>query len=111
MLKDSLFDPATIDVEWIKECGARNYVVISSDREITRNSIETTAILNAGIAAFFFTSADWNTEEKLEILEKALPRIAGVLLAHKRPFIANITKSGVVEMLMNNRGEFVRKKK
>lgn len=81
------------------------WVVISSDRAIKKNPLEKTALLNAGIAAFFFTSAQITSSEQIEILTKALKRIANLLQSARRPFIARLEKDGSVEMWINYKGE------
>jgi hypothetical protein len=109
-LHDDHFSQTTPDVEWIRECGARRWVILSSDRTIHKNLIERAAILRAKVGSFFFSSADWNTAEKIAILTKALPKMAYLITKRKRPFIAIISKNGSLELLIDYGGKEVKQK-
>lgn len=61
--------------------------------------------MSAGVAAFFFTSAQITSAEQIEAFSKALSRIAKLVLNQQRPFIARISKDGTVELWLNHKGE------
>jgi PIN like domain len=102
---DDHFSETTIDVDWLAKCGENDWVVISGDKKIKRNSIEKTALLNTGLAAFFFTSNELTEEKRIEIISKGLKRIANILSTHQKPFIARLDKEGKVEIWINHKGE------
>jgi len=101
---DDHFDPTTPDHDWIAACGSKNWVIVSSDRAIKRNPLEQRALLNAGVAAFFFTSANITSNEQIQAFSKAADRIAKMLTTQPRPFIARIAKDGTVELWLDHKG-------
>jgi hypothetical protein len=72
---------------------------------VKRNPLERQAILNAGVAAFFFTSASITSAEQVDAFGKAIGPIAKMISTQKRPFIARISKDGAVELWLNHKGE------
>ena len=102
---DDHFDETTQDPEWISFCGEKNWIIVSSDKAIKKNMLERMAIMSAGVAAFFFTSAQITSAEQIEAFSKALSRIAKLVLNQQRPFIARISKDGTVELWLNHKGE------
>lgn len=102
---DDHFAPTTSDPDWIAVCGMNDWVIVSSDRAIKRNALQQRALLNAGVAAFFFTSANITSSEQINVFGKALPRIARMLTTQPRPFIARINLDGTVELWLDHNGE------
>lgn len=101
---DDHFDSKTLDPIWITACGESGWVIVSSDKAIKRNELEKAAILNAGVAAFFFTSANITSAEQIEAFRKAGRRIGNVIRDTRRPFIARISRDGSVELWLNHKG-------
>lgn len=101
---DDHFSQTTLDVEWILHCGENQWVIVSSDRNIKKNTLERQAILNAKVAAFFFTSASISSKQQIEAFSKALKRISYFVLNLERPFIARISPDGSVELWINDKG-------
>src|SRR5690606_4298336 len=97
-------DSETLDPVWIAACGRKNWVIVSSDKAIKRNELEKAAILNAGVGAFFFTSANITSSQQINAFEKAGQRIANLLNSTRRPFIARISQDGSVELWLNHKG-------
>jgi predicted nuclease of predicted toxin-antitoxin system len=102
---DDHFSQTTLDIEWLAKCGENNWVIVSGDKNIKRNHIEKSALLNSGVAAFFFTSGGLNTETRVTIFSKGLKRVANILSTYQKPFIARLDKEGKVEVWMNHKGE------
>jgi len=102
---DDHFDPTTPDPDWIAACGSKSWIIVSSDRAIKRNPLEQRALLNARVAAFFFTSANITSAEQIEAFSKALDRIAKMLTTQPRPFIARISRDGNVELWLDHKGQ------
>lgn len=102
---DDHFTETTIDVEWISHCGEKQWIIVSSDRNIKKNALEKQAIMASGVAAFFFTSASITSDQQIEAFSKALKRISNFVQSHTRPFIARINTDGTVELWLNHKGE------
>ena len=104
---DDHFDENTQDPAWISACGQHNWIIVSSDKAIKRNTLERLAIMSSGAAAFFFTSPEITSTQQVEAFEKALPGITRMILGQPRPFIARISQDGTVELWLNHKGEDV----
>jgi hypothetical protein len=102
---DDHFTQTTIDVEWISYCGEKQWIIVSSDKNIKKNILEKQAIMVTGVAAFFFTSASISSHQQVEAFSKALKRISNFIQSQKRPFIARISPDGSVELWLNHKGE------
>ena len=102
---DDHFTQTTLDVEWISHCGEKQWIIVSSDKNIKKNPLEIQAVLNAKVAAFFFTSASISSQQQIEAFSKALKRISNFVLNQERPFIARISPDGTVELWINHKGE------
>jgi predicted nuclease of predicted toxin-antitoxin system len=102
---DDHFPQNATDIEWLAKCGENNWVIISGDKNIKRNNVEKTVLLNSCVAAFFFTSGEITKEKQVEIISKGLKRIANILASQKKPFIARLDKEGKVEIWINHKGE------
>ena len=81
------------------------WIIVSSDLNIKRNTLQRLAILNAGVAAFFFTSAQITSSEQVKIFEKAILKIAKMVVTQPRPFIARLSKNGELELWLNSKGD------
>lgn len=95
------------DPVWLRECGARNWVVLTKDRNIRYNPLERHALLNAGVAAFVLTSGNMSGVEMANAFVKALSKIATFLEKYSPPYIARVHKDGKVEMWIDATGEVV----
>lgn len=79
--------------------------MLAKDKNIKRNPLERQALFQAGVAAFFLTSANMTGEEMAQAIIKGLTRIANLLHGEKRPFIARISPDGQVELWLNHKGK------
>ncbi|MEW6129956.1 MAG: hypothetical protein AB1757_23175 [Acidobacteriota bacterium] len=107
------FEHDALDILWLEKCGEKDWVVLAKDRKIRSNNLERIALFNAGIAAFFITSANTTGKENAEAIIKALPKIVHLLQHQKKPFIARINKDGEVVLWIDHKGRdrFSSKKK
>ena len=78
------------------------WIVLTKDHRIRYRNIERTALLNAGVGAFILTAGDLSGEEMANVFVKALPAISKFLAKHDRPFIARVTKSGSVTIMLEH---------
>ena len=102
---DDHFAQNTLDIDWLEECGNRDWVIISSDKAIKKNVLEKQALMENKLASFFFTSANLTAEQQIAIVQKAIKRIANAIHSNKKPFIARLSKDGEVELWLNYKGE------
>jgi predicted nuclease of predicted toxin-antitoxin system len=103
VMHDDVFGQSTEDVDWLPQVGKRQWVLLTKDKRIRRNEAETTALMNAGVAAFVLTSGNLTGQQQGEAFAKALRRMQGMLRAHRVPFVATVTRDGGVEMFLDRR--------
>jgi predicted nuclease of predicted toxin-antitoxin system len=99
---DDYFSPNARDEEWLSEVGRRQWVVLTKDTRIRYREIERMALMNAGVRAFVLTAKNLQGSEMANILVRALPAIQRFATRHPPPFIAKITRSGRVSMLLSH---------
>jgi PIN like domain len=89
------------DCEWLKFAGEKQWVVLSKNKFIRRNQIEIAEILNSSVAAFISTGSNLTGIQIAESFLIAMPEILKVLGTQRRPFIATVSKTGIVKILMD----------
>lgn len=96
---DSHFPADAPDQQWLSAVGVRGWVVISKDRRIRHRGAERAAVEAAAVALFIFRGGNMRGEEIAQAIAAALPKM--LLLVHRqtRPFIATISKGGVMKLL------------
>jgi uncharacterized protein with PIN domain len=82
------------DEEWLKDAGAKGWVVLTKDRAIRRRPNERDALMGAGVRVFCLTSADLRGAEQLARLEENLERIVQ-LAEQPGPYIYGVYASEV----------------
>jgi PIN like domain len=97
------------DCEWLRLAGQKGWVVLSKNENIRRNQIEIAEILNSGVAAFISTASNITGDELAGSFLTAMPAIRRVLLKYERPFLATVSRSGVVTVLWTKKGPVARK--
>ena len=101
---DDLFPQATQDVEWLREAGARRWVVITRDDRIRYNQLEREAVLAAKLRFFSITSSSLTGDETGELILSALARISRLCRQHsKNGFIAKISRGPDVKIIEKGR--------
>jgi predicted nuclease of predicted toxin-antitoxin system len=98
---DDYFSPNARDEEWLSEVGRRQWVVLTKDTRIRYREIERMALMNARVRAFVLTAKNLQGSEMANIFVTALPAIQRFATKHTPPFIAQITRSGRVSMLVS----------
>ena len=93
------FDQDAKDPDWLRPVGLKGWVVLTKDRHIRSNQIEIESIIGAKIACFNLASAGMNGSQMAHVLVAALKDIRRMLGRIDRPFIANVTSSGGVDLL------------
>lgn len=87
------------DPDWLTPVGHNGWVVLTKDRHIRSNQIEIESIIRANIACFNLVSADMNGEHMARAFVAAIGTIRRMLRRIDRPFVANVTRSGSVDLL------------
>jgi hypothetical protein len=99
-LHETHFEFDAPDDEWLPEVGKRGWIVLTKDGEIARNYIELCALLKSGTASFVLKSGDMTGPQMAETFCRALPQIRGCVKRHRPPFVATVSKSSAVKLLM-----------
>jgi predicted nuclease of predicted toxin-antitoxin system len=101
-IHDDHFPPAARDQEWLSEVGRREWIVLTKDARIRYREIERTALMNAGVRAFVLTAKNLQGSEMASVFVSALPAMTRFIIRHPPPFIAKVTRSGAVSMLLKH---------
>lgn len=88
--------PNTRDVEWLQAVGAKRWVVLSQDQNITRNPLEQKALLDARVAFFGLSRGDAPGRDKAVSLASAADGIRRALRRFEVPLIATVSRDGDV---------------
>lgn len=102
-IHDDHFAPDALDEDWLREAGQRSWVVRTKDRGIRYRGPALAAIRLSAVRMFVLTAGDLQGPEMAAIFVRALPRILRVARGQPAPFIAKVTKSGVVSVLVSSR--------
>ncbi len=95
------FPPGAKDVEWLAVAGRRGWIVLTKDERIRYRAIEQRALMQSLVGAFILTARGLTGPEMAEIYVRALPRIRRLVAKSPRPFIASVSRSGVVTLIMS----------
>jgi hypothetical protein len=105
------FQPGTPDEEWLPMVGEKNWILLTHDQKIRYNELEVRQIIRHKVREFVFTSGNLTGPSMAEALLKALPKMKGLAENNEPPFIANISKSGNVEIRYDKHGSVHDRKK
>jgi predicted nuclease of predicted toxin-antitoxin system len=97
---DDLFYQGAADEVWLQAAGEKNWVVLTKDKNIRFHAREKATLLAYGVRAFVLTAKALNAEEMADAFIKALPEIAKVLETRDGPFVATVTRTGSVRVVM-----------
>lgn len=92
---DDHFDPREPDVSWIREVGARGWVVLTSDKGIRRRVEERESVIQSRGRLFVVVAAGLRGHEKAALVVKHAPKILRVARGVPPPFIAGVSRTGV----------------
>lgn len=67
---------------------------------IRKRRLEREALLKANVAAFILTSCNLTGEQMGRAFVLARPRMLRILASNTKPFIASVSKSGKVKLLV-----------
>jgi len=102
---DTHFAADAHDDYWLPIVGSRGWAVITKDTKIRFRHTELAAVMAGKVRAFVLTRGDLSGPEMAQILVTALPRIARFCARHAPPFIARVSRTGTVHMLLDQKKE------
>ena len=100
-IHDDHFRQETPDEEWLREVGRRSWIVLTKDAQIRYRAHERAALMQAGVGAFVLVAKNLSGREMADVFVKALPAIRRFVANHQPPFIAKVTRSSTVSMVIN----------
>jgi hypothetical protein len=89
----------TADATWLPDVGRRGWIVLTKDKNMRRRPAEQLAIVRNGVRAFSLTSGDLSGPEMAEAFVRAMPGMRRLVRRHPGPFIASVTRSGLVAVV------------
>jgi predicted nuclease of predicted toxin-antitoxin system len=95
---DDHFAKDAPDPEWLAEVGARGWIVISKDKRIRYRGAERAAVHGAKIGLFIFIGGNMTGPQLAARIASALMQMVLVVETQERPFIATISKAGIVKV-------------
>lgn len=99
-LHDDHFPPGTPDTDWLAVVGAKGWVVLTKDTRMRYRPNEKQALLGAGVRAFVFTSGSLSGAQMADAIVAALPEMMKLLASHPRVFVARITATSDVAIVV-----------
>jgi hypothetical protein len=80
--------------------GERNWFLVTADISIARNPQQRSALVGAGIGAFFFTGkANRNPFEWVQLVVKRWEHILAYASAHEPPFLCGVPDRGALHRM------------
>jgi hypothetical protein len=99
---DDVFPADCPDAFWLAEVGKRNWLVLTKDRHIQNRTVELTAVANSGVKVFNLSSGNLSGVEMADVFVRAADRIIRFSIGNSGPFIAKVSRAGVVTMLLTS---------
>jgi hypothetical protein len=69
------------DIEFLPIIGEREWVLLTKDKNVRRNQLEVSAILNAGVRAFVITASGLNHQQISDLVSRLMPKIVRICSA------------------------------
>ncbi len=99
-IHDDHFPQDAQDQVWLTEAGKRGWVVLTKDKHIRYRTAEIHALITAKLCAFVLTArGDLSGEEIGKIFVKALPAMNKMCAAVSPPFLAHVSRDGIVSIV------------
>ena len=96
------FPRGTKDEVWLGEVGRKGWIVLTKDARIRYREVERIALLNARVRTFVLTAKGLQGKQIADVFVGALPRISRFLTKHRSAFIASISRSGIISLLISD---------
>ena len=88
------------DPEWIRQVGARGWVLITRDQHIRRNPLEQAAYESAKLRGFIVTGKDMDGKELAGLLVRCLPGMVRRVAGRSGPILFTISRGGTFTKLL-----------
>lgn len=105
LVHDDHFPQDTTDTEWLKQVGARGWVVLTKDTRMRTNLVEREVILGSHVAWFALARGDVTAAHMGKVFCEALARIRTVLRRYELPIIATVSIEAAVTVRYGDGGE------
>ncbi len=102
---DDHFPQDTTDTEWLKQVGARGWVVLTKDTRMRTNLVERETILASRVAWFALARGDLTAGHMGQVFCAALSGIRTALRRFEIPVIATVRMDGAVSVRHGGDGE------
>lgn len=96
---DDHFPQDALDEVWLPSVARKGWAVLTSDDRIRYRQAEMSAARTAGVALFIFTGKAMRGTAIADALVQALPAMTELLVTKRRPFVAKVSRAGVVALL------------
>jgi predicted nuclease of predicted toxin-antitoxin system len=95
-IHDDHFDRDAEDWVWLRDVGARGWVVLTKDQRLRYRPLELATLRSSRARVFILVAGNLRGSEIAAVFVTALPRICRILASRSGPFVARITKAGEV---------------
>jgi hypothetical protein len=99
---DDHFPPNAHDEEWLPPVRERGWIVLTRDDRIRYRSQERTALIQARVRAFVLGGRSLSGPAMAAVVVQALPAMQRFVARHQGPFIARITQTGSISLLLKS---------
>ena len=96
---DAHFPQNAPDMEWLREAGKLQWIVLTKDQTIWRNPQERTVLLRAAVRLFILVRQDLVGAEMAKIFVNALPGIQRRVMREASPLVFTISRNGQFKRL------------
>ena len=97
------FPPNTPDDQWLSIVGSRQWILIGKDKRIRRRPNELAALIQGNVRSFTLTAGNMRGKDMANAVMKALPAMEQFVRDFQPPFVATITATGKVKMLLRRK--------
>jgi len=94
------FEHDTPDTLWAPEVGRRGWIIVTKDNRVRRRPLELRALWSANVPAFVLRSGDTTGPQNAQAILAAMPTIHELINRKPWPFIATISATGAVHLLL-----------
>src|SRR5260370_19095269 len=99
IIHDDCFPQDAHDRVWLREAGAKEWVVLTKDSKIRYRQNGITELLSARVRSFVLVSRNLLVSEMGRIFVKALPAMKKLCASQSGPFIAHIHSDGTAVLM------------
>ena len=103
IIHDDRFPQDVHDRVWLREAGAKGWVVLTKDSKIRYRQNEIAELLSARVRSFVLVSRNLLGSEMARIFVKALPAMKKLYGSQPAPFIAHIHRDGSVVLMRSGK--------